>query len=683
MNLNKNKYSVKYIIICIVLAYITTFSFYLNMEYNDIELIKSEYTDVEDEENQDGNIEDIKLDSKIENELEVTNDAESKFNAADQQTRSPIIILGKVMQYSLEETSSSAIILFMFFIFFYLKTMKIRYPKLSAVAIVISVIFAFFEVFGYSFYIMNSWDMALGTIYAFIKALIKMSGYSIMYYAVIVYIYWFFKNIDLVKGSEKINNKFKFDNTEKKQFLKMWLIMAGLWFIYLIIFYPGVTAGDTYDQIKQFLGLDCWSASVSNLISEDVLINNHHPVLHTWTFGLCINIGRAIGYDNFGIFIYAFCQLLIMSLVFCISIYYMIKCKMPAIVSFLSYILYCIWPIFPMWAICMGKDTSFSFWNLLYVVLLLEMIMSKGEALRHKSYCMLLFATNLLFMMTRNNGKYVMIIMTFILIIIYRKNWKELLLVQAVPLFLYMIIFIKVLLPALSISSSDTRQLLSIPFQQTARYVVEYGHEIEASDKEIIDKVLKYDQIALEYNPIRATVKNAYNKEATKVQMNDYFKVWFKYLLKRPGVYIEATMNNCYGYFYPEYKDMIIFSKIDSRITEKIDEVELKNPEGINALRYRFSLIVKFIRELPVIGIFTSMGFSTWIIMLGIGYLIVENKKIYIVAYTPMILNILVCMASPKITLRYALPVNFCVIFLTAVTIYLINNNDDRNNLNN
>ena len=30
-----------------------------------------------------------------------------------------------------------------------------------------------------------------------------------------------------------------------------------------------------------------------------------------------------------------------------------------------------------------------------------------------------------------------------------------------------------------------------------------------------------------------------------------YFKVWFQMFLKHPGIYVQATMNNIYDYFYP------------------------------------------------------------------------------------------------------------------------------------
>ena len=83
----------------------------------------------------------------------------------------------------------------------------------------------------------------------------------------------------------------------------------------------------------------------------------------------------------------------------------------------------------------------------------------------------------------------------------------------------------KVLLPALKIPAGSVREQLSVPFQQTARYVKEHEKEISEEEKEKIDKVLGYDTLKERYNPNLADpVKNQYNKYTTKKQLKDYFQ---------------------------------------------------------------------------------------------------------------------------------------------------------------
>jgi outer membrane receptor protein involved in Fe transport len=54
------------------------------------------------------------------------------------------------------------------------------------------------------------------------------------------------------------------------------------------------------------------------------------------------------------------------------------------------------------------------------------------------------------------------------------------------------------------------------------------------------------------YDPTFAdNVKNRFNKYATEDDLKAYFNVWLKGLVKHPVTYIESTLNNTFGYYYP------------------------------------------------------------------------------------------------------------------------------------
>lgn len=66
---------------------------------------------------------------------------------------------------------------------------------------------------------------------------------------------------------------------------------------------------------------------------------------------------------------------------------------------------------------------------------------------------------------------------------------------------------------------------------QVARVVKYNSSKISESDKEIINKVLSYDAMTDSYNPNLAdTIKDTYNKDTTKEELKDFFKLWYKYL---------------------------------------------------------------------------------------------------------------------------------------------------------
>ena len=130
-----------------------------------------------------------------------------------------------------------------------------------------------------------------------------------------------------------------------------------------------------------------------------------------------------------------------------------------------------------------------------------------------------------------------------------RKKWKF---TVVSLLFVVCISFCynNIILPHFRITPGSVREILSVPFQQTARHYKYYNDEISESDIEIIDKILDVSDLDTRYQEeISDPVKNKFNKYTTNDDLKDYFKVWFKYFLKRPCTYISATINNTYGYF--------------------------------------------------------------------------------------------------------------------------------------
>ena len=66
------------------------------------------------------------------------------------------------------------------------------------------------------------------------------------------------------------------------------------------------------------------------------------------------------------------------------------------------------------------------------------------------------------------------------------------------------------------VEKDSPKEMFSLPFQQTARYVKEYGDEIPGEEREVIAKVLDYDSLAEIYEPMTADpVKTTYRSGST------------------------------------------------------------------------------------------------------------------------------------------------------------------------
>ena len=155
----------------------------------------------------------------------------------------------------------------------------------------------------------------------------------------------------------------------------------------------------------------------------------------------------------------------------------------------------------------------------------------------------------------RNNGVYLVFPAMILLIFLMSKKQMILILVLSLTIFGGHRVSEKVIAPSLGIKPISTRVYFTIPFQQTARYLATYPDDVTKEEKKAINAVLNYDKLAQRYNPeLSDPVKATYRGDTvTKENLENYFRAWFSMFKKHPGVYVEATLHNTYGYYYPFY----------------------------------------------------------------------------------------------------------------------------------
>ena len=102
----------------------------------------------------------------------------------------------------------------------------------------------------------------------------------------------------------------------------------------------------------------------------------------------------------------------------------------------------------------------------------------------------------------------------------------------------------------------EPNETLSIPLQQTARYVRDFGGEVTDTEREAIDRVVQYSALADTYDlNLADPVKSYINREeATGADRQAYLKVWAAQTLRRPVSALEAFVNLNYGWLYPGCK---------------------------------------------------------------------------------------------------------------------------------
>lgn len=564
------------------------------------------------------------------------------------------------------------------FKFSYNNTMMITYIVLSALLFIyynkylfkfskkityciISVIFSLLMVFGYSYDVVHNSSLVLGNSYLIIFSIVKFIGYYVLFNTSIHLF------DDFVKSKKVKDGKLPklFDMFLKHPFVFSFIFIFICYLPYIIAYYPVIINYDAANQVKEVMGIHTRYMDSVVLINPSVTLTNFNPIIHTFLIGGLFKVGYLLGNVNFGMFLYSIIQLLIVISVFSYSIYYLNKINVNKKIIVVVLLIYSLVPLFPLYAMTAVKDVIFSALILLYVIRVYDYIKNDWNI---KDY--ILFGLLILFIILfRNNGIYT-IILTLPFVCLFKKKGRFVLaLVLVLNISLYGL-YNKVLLPHYEISNTSVREVLSVPFQQTARLVKYHDEEINKNDKVIIDKVLEYDTLGERYKTnLSDPVKNKYNKYVTSSDLNNYFKVWFKYLFKYPGVYVDATINNIYGYFYPNTSGWYVYTNLNTKLIEAGFDYHFIDVTGF--LRTILKSYASVFPYIPIVGSIANIGIVVWIHILLLGFLIVNKMKKYIILLLPSFTFILVCMAGPANTyFRYVLP---CVFALPVIICILYN----------
>ena len=527
------------------------------------------------------------------------------------------------------------LILFCLIFLFYKKLYKdIRIEKQYKIFIIVM---SFIFVLGYSYEISSTSILFWGSIINLFISIIKIIGYYLFFKTLIYYFIKFMKKPYVC--NHRIIKKFC-----KHPYLYSFVFLSICYGVFLILYYPGIINYDNANQIKEMLGMHTRYLDAINPISSSTL-TNFNPIIHTVLLGGLFKIGYLIGNVNFGLFMYTIFQLFIVISVYSYAVSYSIKNKVSPIYAFIILLILGLVPLFGYYSITAVKDTLYTVFMILFTIEIYEFI--KKDKINIHDYINL-FLVSILVFLFRNNGIY--IVLLSIPFLLYKKNKLGIICVILCLLGFYTS-FNKILLPKLGVSPTSVRETLSIPFQQTARLVSLKGNEINNEDKEIINKILDYDNLSKDYDEDLADpVKNKFNKDATSKDLTKYLSVWFKGLIKYPMIYIDATVNNITGYFYPFESSWKVYEKLNPKLPEAGFDYHYNNLNFARKIMHIFEVVVEY----SPIGLLLNIGFITWFSILVFVMLFKNKNYIFLI---PNIASILFCILSPANTYyRYIYP---------------------------
>ena len=574
-------------------------------------------------------------------------------------------------EHSLKGFDVIYVTLWIFILYFYFNVYfdGKNYGKKKLIYIIGAIIFTVVTILGKSFSMSNSLTYLTSSHMQIFKTIIFSFGYYLIYYALLKKIL----NIKIDFKNVKKKTSFIAKQIDKHPIRTSIILIFLMWLPFIIFVYPGMSTGDTFDELSQFFHYKTWSLESINLINEDVYINKHHSVFHTVLLGSIFKLGRDLVSFSFGAFMYTMLQVFVLLIVFSFMIYYMKKNKINNFIIFLSILFIGLNPTVMTYAICAVKDTPSAIFTLLYVIFLLQIVKDFDSIFKNKLRLIVFLITILLVLLLRNNGIYTFLLSFPFLFLLYKKKWKKILLMLFIPLIIFGL-YDKVLLPSYDISDGSVREMLSVPVMQLARLIKYNSDTFDDKDKEIIDNVFNFQYMGESYDPhISDPVKNLYNKNASKKELMDFLGVWFKYLKKHPRVYFESFFNSTYGYYFPGASDDQLYLYGYNCSDHKW--LNIKAPEIFTNLRRTITAFIKLYYKLPFFV--NQVAYYDWLLVLSCVYAFLKKKSKYIIPLTPLLATLLTCLASPvNGSFRYILSIVFSTPII--VTIICMISNEDK-----
>ncbi len=549
----------------------------------------------------------------------------------------------------------------------YLYIFPAEYKEFRRPSRLISLAFSAFFVLGFSFYLYADWSMVFGSLSNFLTSTII---FLICAAVTEVFVGLIYRSINRFQPKLRAERKLSWFTNNRKSFLVVTALFLLCWLPYMIALFPGNCNLDTNDQIYQILGMreKMWTLDSVILLDDNVITHNYHPIFLTWVIKFFLKLGLAIGSSlTLGIALMSFVQCICIAATFSFTIWYMARIKISRKLRIVTFCFFAFFPLIPIYAMTILKDSVYAPLTLLVAIGFLELGRDTYNFLHDKRKCLALAFFMFLSMLVRNNASYVFIVAAPIMIVMFRKNWKRMALLMLIPLFLFTKIYSGMLLPALNIAPGPKREALSIPIQQIARLVKYHSDDLSEHDKEVISKVLcsggSVEALGNRYDPEKSdNAKNFVDKYATGADYVSFFAVWGKHLFTHFGTYVEATLNNCYGYFFPGGSRLNYYW----RFTKNTYGIQNYKPFD-DARNFLCSLPNKM-NQTPILFILTNVTTYIWTMILCFVYLIVKKKFQYMPPFIIGTVLLLTCIASPvNGLLRYVYALFLCAPLFIAI----------------
>lgn len=418
------------------------------------------------------------------------------------------------------------------------------------------------------------------------------------------------------------------------------------WLPYFLYQFPGIMTPDSINQLEQVLGIVSYS--------------NHHPWVHTLLIKVFYSIGFAItGNMVYAMGFYTFAQMCIMAFAAAYFVSSMRFLHLKAGWCTALALVFAILPYHAVYAVTVWKDIPFAAAVLVFITSLLRLRNGKGW-----QHAVLFVLSGAMMCLFRSNGWYAFLVCVPIFFASFWKKNRKVIGLLAVSLLAAVVVKYPVM-NGCRVTPPDFVESLCIPIQQIS-YVLANDRELSLEQLELIDAVIDRNHVKNLYNPEFADnmkeLVRAGHPEYLEAHKKEFFRLWLDLLIRYPGDYLEAYIQQTNGYWYPDSYYPVADAEGVSATELGISHTPLiRGPLVVKGKE----IAVKLGSMVPVYGTLWSMGVAFWILVLMIGCALVrreEGKLLY--ALPCLLLWGTVMIATPVATeFRYVYFLMLCMPF--------------------
>ena len=540
--------------------------------------------------------------------------------------------------------------------------------KENAAHIILSVMLSIFMVVGSCFEATDDFSLLSGT-KNIILALIYILGFVVLFYYLVMLLFIFLdtKGSCIFSESQDDSPNAYIKLLTSHTFATVFITLFICFIPYLIVSFPAISLSDEYLSLLQYY-------------DPDTPFSNYNPILYTLLFNVVVHLGKTVfGTTNAAFFLYSFSQMICALLAVSYGCSYLLrKLHVKPIAIIVAELYFVITPRFHNYLMVMTKDVPYASSLVVFLCSYHAIVADIDRSKKNYVIC-ILSAAGLFF--SRNEGRYVLLFAFVMAILFCGKRFIKRSAIGIVSVLLVSIVLGSVIFPLCGVQPGNKREMFSIPFQQTARYIRDKGDNVTEEEKAAISAILDYKKIGKKYNPYRSdNVKNTFKKDATNTELRNYFKTWFAMFKKEPLLYCEATINNYYQYVYP---GKVLMDRREYGYSEEVFSLlnkdfgkygldDLHYPGSLDKYRNLYQSFYEKIEKIPVVSLFVSAATYGWAILIMLFYSIYRrNKSALAINFVPLGI-LLMCFVGPcnGFYCRYTYPLIFTIPFIIIITLY-------------